>query len=273
MFNDKVIVITGAGSGIGRALAVQLAQAGARMALSDINKSGLDETLRMVPDNTFTGHSRLMAKGYLLDVSSKDAVFAHAEEVKRDFGTAHFVFNNAGAGLLGTVAHTSVEEFEWQIGINMWGVLYGTKAFLPMMLNQREGCIVNISSIFGLLSFPTQAGYNMSKFAVRGLTECLWSELDGTGVKAICVHPGGVKTNIESNGRRVKAAGAEEDAVVGLAGKSLLTPPEECAADIIKGIRNGKRRIITGNKSKILSWMPRLLPDMYPALLKRLTGT
>lgn len=268
MFKDKVAVITGAGSGIGRALAIQMSEVGARVALSDINPAGLDETLKMVDGRS--SNSNLRAKGYTVDASSPEAVFAHAEEVKRDFGTAHYMFNNAGAALVGTVAHTSIEEFEWQIGINMWGVLYGTKAFLPMMLAQREGCIVNISSVFGLLGFPTQGAYNMSKFAVRGLTECLWSELDGTGVRAVCVHPGGIKTNLEKAGRRVKAAGPEEEAFSAKASKVLLTPPEECAADIVRGIRKGNKRIITGNKSTTMFWMSRLFPDAYPSLLQNL---
>jgi len=271
MFKDKVAVITGAGSGIGQALAIQLAEAGARIAASDVNRAGLDETLQMVARNGNAGNgARLMAKGYTLDVSSSEAVFAHAEEVKRDFGTAHYVFNNAGAALVGTVAHTAVEEYEWQLGINLWGVLYGTKAFLPMMLAQREGCVVNISSVFGLLGYPMQSAYNMSKFAVRGLTECLWSELEGTGVRAVCVHPGGIKTKLDKVARHVKAAGAEEARFSELAAKNLVTPPEECAADIIKGIRKGNRRIITGNKSTSMFWMGRLFPNSYPTLLKKL---
>lgn len=152
MFDDKVAVITGAGSGIGRALAIQLAEAGARLALSDINRAALDETVGRLPKGR--RKSRPRVKGYTLDVASAEAVFAHADEVRSDFGTAHFVFNNAGATIVGTVDQTSIEEYEWQLGINMWGVLYGTKAFLPMMLAQREGCIVNISSIFGLIGYP-----------------------------------------------------------------------------------------------------------------------
>ncbi len=266
MFKDKVVVITGAGSGIGRALAMQLADAGARLALSDINQAGLDETLKLLPKSG--NGASLRAKGYLLNVSSWEAFQAHAEEVKRDFGTAHYVFNNAGATVVGTVAHTTIEEFEWQLGINMWGVLYGTKAFLPMMLAQREGFIVNISSVFGLVGYPTQGAYNMSKFAVRGLSECLWSELEGTGVRAVCVHPGGIKTNIERAGRRVKAAGAEEAKFSETAAKTLLTPPEACAADIIKDLRKGKKRIITGHKSTTMFWLPRLFPNAYPTLLR-----
>jgi short-subunit dehydrogenase len=264
-FTDKVVVITGAGSGIGRALAQQVAGKGARLALSDINAKGLDETLKSLP-------AVAEARGYTLDVSSRQAVFAHADDVKRDFGTAHCVINNAGATVVGTVAHLSIEEIEWQLGINLWGVIYGTKAFLPMMLAQRAGCIVNISSVFGLVSFPAQGAYNISKFGVRGLTECLWNELDGTGVRAICVHPGGIRTNIEKAGRRCAAAGEEEARFSALADKLLLTSPDECAADIIAGIERGKKRIITGNRSTSLFWLSRLLPNSYPAILKRIAG-
>lgn len=151
-----------------------------------------------------------VARGYMVDASSREAMFAHAEDVKRDFGGAHYVINNAGATIFGTVEHTSIDEFEWQLAINMWGVLCGTKAFLPGMLAQKEGCIVNISSVFSLLGFPTQGAYNMSKFAVRGLTECLWSELERTGVRAVCVHPGGIKTNIQKVGRACAAATDED---------------------------------------------------------------
>ena len=207
------------------------------------------------------------ARAYLLDVSRRDAVFAHADEVRRDFGTAHVVINNAGATVVGTVAHLSIEEIEWQLGINLWGVIYGTKAFLPIFLAQREGCIVNISSVFGLLAHPTQSAYNMSKFAVRGLTECLWAELEGTGVRAVCVHPGGIKTNIERAGRRCKEAGAEEDRCAESIRKALLTPPEECAADIIAGLERGKKRILTGHKSTTMYWLGRVLPNHYHAVL------
>jgi NAD(P)-dependent dehydrogenase (short-subunit alcohol dehydrogenase family) len=265
MFKDKVVVVTGAGSGIGRELALQFAEAGARLALSDINVAGLEHTLAMLPAGT--GSS---ARSYTLDVSSADAVFAHAEEVKRDFGSAHYVINNAGATIFGTVAHTTIEEYEWQLGINMWGVLYGTKAFLPMMLEQKEGVIVNISSVFGLLAFPTQSAYNMSKFAVRGLTEALWSELEGTGVRAVCVHPGGIKTNIEKGARWCAAAAEEETLFSQNSDKLLTTPPEDCAADIIRGLRKGKNRIITGNKSSTMFWMGRLFPNSYPKLLRML---
>jgi NAD(P)-dependent dehydrogenase (short-subunit alcohol dehydrogenase family) len=262
-FSGKVAVVTGAASGIGRALAQQLAARGARLAISDINTAGLAETLKSLPTGTD-------ARSYAVDASSRQAVYAHAADVQRDFGTAHFLVNNAGATVVGTVEHLSIEEIEWQLGINLWGPIYGTKAFLPMMLAQREGCIVNISSVFGLVGFPLQAAYNISKFGVRGLTECLWSELEGTGVRAVCVHPGGIRTNIEKAGRRAAAAGTEEAAFEGLAEKMLLTPPEDCAADIVAGIERGKKRILTGSKSTTLFWLSRLMPNGYPALLKRI---
>jgi len=265
MFANKVVVITGAGSGIGRALAQRLAGKGARLALSDVNAQGLAETVGSLPAVT-------EARGYALDVSNRHAVFAHADEVKRDFGTAHFVVNNAGATIVGTIEHITVEEIEWQLGINLWGVIYGTKAFLPMMLAQSEGCIVNISSVFGLAGYPAQGAYNISKFGVRGLTECLWSELEGTGVRAVCVHPGGIRTNIEKAGRRCAAAGKEEARFSMLADKLLQTPPEECAADIVAGVERGRKRIITGHKSTSLYWLTRILPNGYPAILKRIAG-
>jgi short-subunit dehydrogenase len=140
-----------------------------------------------------------------------------------------------------------------------------------MMLAQRDGCIVNISSVFGLVGFPLQSAYNISKFGVRGLTECLWSELEGTGVRAVCVHPGGIRTNIEKAARRAAAAGVEETAFEGLAEKMLVTPPEKCAADIIAGVEQGRKRILTGSRSTTLYWLSRLMPNAYPAVLRMIT--
>ena len=261
-FNGKVAVVTGAGSGIGRALAIKLAARGARLALSDIDESGLAATVAQC--------GAVEARAYGLNVADREAVLVHAKEVERDFGAVHFVFNNAGATLVGTFEHSSLEEIDWQLGINLWGVIHGSKAFLPLMLCQREGCIVNISSIFGLLGYPTQSAYNISKFGVRGLTECLWSELKGSGVRAVCVHPGGIRTNIERAGRRVKLADGTEQEFAAKAEKMLVTPPEECAQDILRGIEAGKQRILTGYRSRTVYWISRLFPNSYPSLFKYL---
>ena len=262
-FAGKVVVVTGAASGIGRALAQQFAAKGAHLAVSDIDAEGLEHTLRTLPAGT-------TSRGYYVDTSRREAVFAHAEEVRRDFGMAHCLVNNAGATLVGTIEHLTIEEIEWQLAVNLWGPIYGTKAFLPMMLAQREGCIVNLSSVFGLVGSPLQGAYNISKFGVRGLTECLWNELEGTGVRAVCVHPGGIRTNIDKTGRRCAASGTEEQAFDAMAQNMLLTPPGDCAADIIAGIERGRRRILTGHRSSALWWLSRFVPNRYPAVLRAL---
>lgn len=259
----KVAVITGAGSGIGRALAIQLAAEGARLALSDVNAATLAETLQTLPRDS-------EARAYTLNVASREAVLAHADDVRRYFGSAHLLFNNAGGTIVGTFEHLDINEIEWLLSINLWGVIYGTKAFLPMMLAQRDGCIVNLSSVFGLIGFPAQGAYNISKFGVRGLTECLWQELEGTGVRAISVHPGGIRTNIERAGRRCRRAGEAEAKFSAMAEKLLVTPPERCAADILNAVRSGKKRVITGNRSTSLYWLSRLLPNSYHEIVKRM---
>ena len=182
------------------------------------------------------------------------------------------LFNNAGTTLIGTFEHQTIDEMRWLLNINLWGVIYGTKAFLPMMLAQREGCIVNLSSVFGLVGFPTHSAYNISKFGVRGLTESLWSELEGTGVNAVCVHPGGINTGFEARSRMSAAAGPREEAMKVKAATLMVTSPADCAAAILAGIRRGKRRIVTGRHAKLLFWLPRVLPAGYPRFLKSLAA-
>ena len=262
---NNVVVLTGAGSGIGRALALQLAARGARLALSDIDAAALQETAALLP-------AGCEARLYALDVSRREAVFAHAEQVRSDFGSVDVVVNNAGVTIIGTVEHLTIEEIEWQLGINLWGVIYGTKAFLPMLLEQRRGCIVNISSIFGLIAYPGQSAYNISKFGVRALTECLWAELEGTGVRALSVHPGGIRTAIGKVARMCAVANEVERKLAADSFEVLLTtPPEDCAAAIIDGIERGKRRVRVGNRSFTAWWLPRLFPDSYTAIVRRLT--
>ncbi|THV16012.1 SDR family oxidoreductase [Nocardioides caeni] len=258
----KVAVVTGAGSGIGRALAIELTRRGARVALSDIDGAAAEETRTLC--------AGAEARAYKLDVSSAEDFAAHAQQVLEDFGTVHLVFNNAGATLIGTLDHTELDEIDWLLGINLRGVVVGSKAFLPTMLAQREGWIVNISSILGLAGYPGQSAYNISKFGVRGLTEALWSELAGTGVRAVLVHPGGIQTNIERAGRRTVNAGEAEVAITAAAVKMLVTPPEVVASDILDGIERGRRRILTGKYSRSIFWLSRALPNRFPAVLARL---
>jgi short-subunit dehydrogenase len=260
-FKDKVAVITGAGAGIGRALAIALARDGARVALSDVNDAGLAETIKQLPPGT-------AAKAYKLDVASQEAVFTHADDVLRDFGTVHLLINNAGSTLVGMFENQSIDEMRWLVNINLWGVIYGTKAFLPMMLAQREGCIVNMSSVFGLVGFPTHSTYNITKFGVRGLTESLWSELAGTGVEAICVHPGGINTGFDHRARYCAASGDRERAMGDKAAVMMRTTPAHCATEMLAGIRSGKRRIVAGRLSSVMFWLPRLFPDSYHRFLR-----
>ncbi len=261
IYQGKVAVVTGAGSGIGRELARLLAERGARLALSDVNATGLEETVRLC--------GAADVRSYRLDVSSREQVFAHADDVKRDLGTAHVLFNNAGVSLAATVEHMTIEEFEWVLGVNLWGVIYGTKAFLPMMLTQRAGHIVNISSVFGLVAVPAQSAYHITKFGVRGFTECLWRELEGTGVRATSVHPGGIKTNIEKSAPLGKFAGDVERNIMASVAKSLVTPAEVCARAIVDGVARGKKRIVTGKNAALTEAVARILPTSYGAVLKR----
>jgi NAD(P)-dependent dehydrogenase (short-subunit alcohol dehydrogenase family) len=265
MFQGKVAAITGAGSGIGRALALGLAPLGARLALSDINPMTLAETMQLLP----TG---VDARSYPLDVSSREAVFRFAADVQRDFGAAHFIFNNAGTGVFATVENVEIEEIEKVLSINLWGTVYGTKAFLPIMLAQKEGCIVNISSGFGLLAAPCQAAYCMSKFAVRALGETLWHELLGTGVRAVVVHPGGINTNIAQNSLRAKRTGPLEQKLMKSVGGKLITTPQDCAGQIIRGLQSGKNRLLVGAGAKATQRLVRLLPNSYGAVLRRQLG-
>jgi NAD(P)-dependent dehydrogenase (short-subunit alcohol dehydrogenase family) len=261
MYRNKVAVITGAGSGIGRELARALAAEGARLALSDRDAPGLAETARLC--------SGAEVRSYVLDVADRAAVARHAREIEADFGAAHFLFNNAGVALVATVEHMSIEEAEWVFAINLWGVVYGTKAFLPLMLRQREGCIVNVSSVFGFVAVPTQSAYCMAKFAVRAFTETLWQELTGTGVRAVSVHPGGIRTGIGTSARLGAAAGERERRVHALVPRALVTPPEDCARAILAGVAAGRSRIVTGSNGRLTEFLSRLFPVSYGRILRR----
>ncbi|MBR0834235.1 SDR family oxidoreductase [Bradyrhizobium manausense] len=265
MFEKKVVAITGAGSGIGQALAVQFAGLGARLALSDINQRGLDETLSLLPKHADV-------RTYIVDVSLRQSVFDYADSVGRDFGFTHYVINNAGTSVIASFQNVTLEEMHKVIDINLWGVIHGSKAFLPRMLERREGCIVNVSSVFGLVATPGSVAYTISKFGVRGLTETLWQELEGTGVRAVLVHPGGINTNISKNSLHARAEGNFERRVAEANLRQMTTPPADCAREIIAGLTAGKKRLLVGNGAKTLHLMSRLMPDGYGAVMKKKLG-
>lgn len=267
-FTNKVAVITGAGSGIGQGLALELAKAGARLALSDINREGLKETEALVKAESPAAEIRL----YELDVSSRDAVYEHAKQVKQDFGAAHLLFNNAGVALFATIDNITMDEFDWLISINLFGVVNGTKAFLPIMREQDEGHIVNISSILGLFASPANGAYVTAKFAVRGFTETLARELEGSNIYASCVHPGGIKTKIGSTGKLGVNAGPFEAQCRDKISSLLKTEPRQLAVAILRGVRKRNRRILAGDSAFAADLVARLFPKSYGKIFKAVQG-
>jgi NAD(P)-dependent dehydrogenase (short-subunit alcohol dehydrogenase family) len=263
---STVAVITGAGSGIGRALALHLAAKGASLALADINAAGLEETAaRCAGATRVTTHT--------VDVSSFDAVLGFAEAVKLEHGGASLVVNNAGVALGGTFEELEISDFQWLMGINYWGVVHGTYAFLPLLKLQPQAYLVNTSSVFGLVAPPGQTAYSSAKFAVRGFTESLRHELEGTSVRVACVHPGGIKTNIargSRNGARVQRSQLELARDIAQFEKSFVTSAEMAAATVVRGMERDQTRILIGRDAHILDALARLFPATYWRVLKRL---
>ena len=261
-FKNKVAAITGAGSGIGQQLAILLAKQGCHLSLSDINEKGLAQTVELVKQNPIKVTTKV------LDVSNREAVKQWAQETVQDHGSVNMIFNNAGVALGSTVEGASYEDLEWIVGINFWGVVYGTKEFLPLIKQTGDGCIINISSLFGLTAQPTQSAYNATKFAVRGFTESLRQELDmeNSGVSALCVHPGGIRTNIANAARMndsLRALGMNPEKSAKTFNKLLRCPPEEAARQILQAVQKDKRRLLIGNDAKTLDLIQRILPTGY----------
>jgi NAD(P)-dependent dehydrogenase (short-subunit alcohol dehydrogenase family) len=262
-YSNKVAVITGAGSGIGRALAVQLAKLDCAVAISDVVDDTLSETEALLDtyDVKVTRH--------LVDVADREAMERFAREANESHGKINLLFNNAGVSVTDSAEHMSYEDFEWLMNINFWGVVHGTKAFLPFLQQASEARIVNTSSVFGILSFPTQSAYNASKFAVRGYTEALRQELADTHIGVSCVHPGGVKTNIVKTSRYTPSTNespTKEDFEETFEQMAALTS-DEAALIILRGVKKNKARILVGRDAKLLSLISRLAPANYPRLL------
>lgn len=261
-FSGRTAAITGAGSGIGRALAQRLAAEGCHLSLSDINADGLAETMASLAASVTTTSA-------LVDVADPAAVEAWAAETVRGHGRVDLVINNAGVAQAGSVAGSDLKDYAWVLDINLWGVIHGTKAFLPYLTAAGTGHIVNISSVFGLQAQPGVSAYNTSKYAVRGFTESLRQELDvlRCGVSATCVHPGGIDTAIVRNAR-ISDSGSDVfgDSFMDMTtafGKLLRTSPDDAARAILKGVERDSRRVLIGWDAHLLDLEQRLLPASY----------
>jgi len=267
-FVGKVAAVTGAGSGIGQALAIELAHAGAKLAISDIDAEGLahtEERLRAI---------RAPVKADLLDVSEQEAFVAYAENVNDHFGKVNQIYNNAGISFVGDVEISQFKEIEWVMGINFWGVVNGTKAFLPHLIASGDGHVINVSSAFGLFSVPSTAAYSSAKFAVRGFSEALYQEmaLAGHPVGVTTVYPGGVKTSFIKNMTAAEALGAVDLAKT-YDKRLWATSPRKAAQVILKGVRKNRPRVLIGPDTKVLDLLVRATGSSYqrfvPAILGR----
>jgi butyryl-CoA dehydrogenase len=264
-FSDRVVAITGAGSGIGRALAVDLATRGAHLALADIDEEGLAETVASCEGRGVKVTSQV------LDVADREAVFAWADAVAHDHGRVNLVFNNAGVALGAAVETMDHQDLEWLMGVNFWGVVHGTQAFLPHLKASGAGHVVNISSVFGLISIPTQSAYNAAKFGVRGFTDALRMELDiaDCGVSCTTVHPGGVRTNIARRAR-VSADIADQAGPGGVGAefdRIARTTPEKAARQILTAVARNRRRALIGPDAKAIDLIARLPAGLYQRVL------
>ncbi|MFZ1165086.1 SDR family NAD(P)-dependent oxidoreductase [Mycobacterium sp.] len=266
-FAGKVAAVTGAGSGIGQALALELARSGASVAISDVNLEGLAETEEQLKA------IGAPVKSDRLDVTEREAFQLYADQVKDHFGKVNQIYNNAGIAYTGDVDISHFKDIERVMDVDFWGVVNGTKAFLPHLVASGDGHVVNISSLFGLMSVPGQAAYNSAKFAVRGFTEALRQEmvLNREPVKVTSVHPGGIKTAIARNG--ITAEGVSAQAQSTFFDKRLAsTTPRRAAEIILDGVRKNKARVLVGQDAVVLDLIVRVTGSHYQRLFSPVVG-
>ena len=254
----RTAVVTGAASGIGRAIATSLARRGCHLALADIDDEGLASTVAAIAS------PGLRISRHHLDVSDADAVADFPARVTAEHGGTDVLVNNAGVAVAGTFEQVAEADFEWLFGINFWGVVRMTRAFLPLLHQSEEARLVNISSVFGLIAPPGQTAYAASKFAVRGFSAALRHELAGTRIGVTVVHPGGVATAIAKNARIAKAISAEEAAERQERSKRFLRlPPEVAGETIVRGVENRRPRVLVGPDARLLALIERVMPVGY----------
>ena len=264
--NGKVAAITGAGSGIGRELAAALARRGAHLSLTDIDAEGLADTVALCEGR---GGKVTWRR---LDVADRDAMYEWASAVPEEHGQVNLLFNNAGVALVADVATMSDEDMHWLVDINLWGVVNGCRAFLPHLEASGEGHIVNLSSVFGLLSIPSQSAYNIAKFGVRGFSDALRMELEisKSCVSVTTVHPGGVKTNIARSARQdpTTSTPTRKGQDIGEAFDRIArTTADSAAAQILAGVERNRRRVVVGADGKALDLISRLPAGLYQRVL------
>jgi NADP-dependent 3-hydroxy acid dehydrogenase YdfG len=259
------VVITGAASGIGRSLARRLSGLGSPVAIADVDEAGLAKTAASLGGPVLSR---------ILDVRDAADQLRFADEVHEWLrAPLSAVFNNAGVAVTSTVMDAVPEDDDWLHDINFHGVVNGTRAFLPILVEQGDGVIVNTSSVFGLLGMPYQSAYCASKFAVRGFTEALRQELRGTGVRAVTVHPGGITTNIARNARVRKdpeGLGRTKEQMAAQFEAVTMTSPDKAAAIIHHGVERGKARILVGPDAYLFDALARIAPTHYYAVISRL---
>ena len=256
--SEGVAVVTGAGSGIGRALAQQLTATGSAQALADIHETGLQQTFQSL------GNKAALVTTHVVDVADEGSVSAFAEDVSKRHARVTLIINCAGVSLHGNFDEISLDDFRWLMNINFWGTVYGAKYFLPMLKREKRAHIVNISSVLGLVAAAGQVPYAASKFAVRGFTEALRHELEGTNVCVSCVHPGGIRTPIARHSRL--GAGTpppKREANIARFERLARTPPEVAAARILRGVERREARILVGSDAYQIDVLQRLRPASY----------
>jgi short-subunit dehydrogenase len=259
---DRTAVITGAGSGIGRAIAQSLAQRGCHLALADVSEAGLAETVGLLKE------TNVRVTSHKLDVADREAVAAFPQAVAAAHGGAALLVNNAGVALGGTFDQISERDFEWLFEINFWAVVRLTRAFMPLLKANDEARLVNLSSLFGLISPPGQTAYAASKFAVRGFSNALRFELADSNVGVTVVHPGGVATKIADNARRpVGISNAEVNEQIERARRVLTLPPAQAGEIIVKAVERNAARVLVGRDAKIMALLERLAPVSYWTIL------